>query len=180
MNQTLNLASLAVAQAIPPDHADGITLRYDASIDGDGDPVVYAVIESSDLCKLPIDVLSGLGIGADRQDQIGDSVFFVGDDASLRLLVDTDVFPSFKADLEDITSDHGITLYNAQGDLHALCGPDGDIIVPNMPAFVHAGMGRIATDVALAMLTEERLEMTARLTTSNGKDDDNGFGPQLC
>jgi hypothetical protein len=173
---TTDLAGLAQAQAIPLPYVDAITIRYDAGVDSDGDPVVYAVVDSEDLCKLPVDVLSSLGVGADRQDIDGDPVFFAGNDHVLRLFVDTDAYPSFKADLIDIAEDHGLDLRDAHGDLRALCGGQNDIGKPNMPAFVHAGHERIDSNVALAMLAYER---QATPVIYIGKEDD-APGSEFC
>jgi len=176
LTMTLNLAGLATAQAAPLLHDDGITLRYDAGRDSNGDPVVFAVIDSEDLCQLPVDVLSGLGVGPDRADRQGDPVFFAGRNDVMRLYVDTDAFPNFKADLVDIADDHGIRLYDAIGDLKALCGTHGDIAAPDMPAYVHAGFERISSDVALSMLVDQRRDLQSAMP----RKDENGSGSEFC
>jgi hypothetical protein len=175
MTKNVTLAGLAQAQAVYDAPADAITLHYDAARDCDGDPVVYAVLSGDDLCKLPTDLLSGLGIGADRNDVQGDPAFFVGDDETLRLYVDTDVYPNFKADLIDVAEDHGIKLYDAHGDLHHLTGGGPDIAVPDMPAFVHAGFERIDTSFAIAAISQQRMQ-DMRLIKRAANDDP---GPEL-
>lgn len=159
MTQHINLAGLALAQAIHQPPMEAITLRYDASRNAANEPVIYAYVTSMDICKLPTDVLSGLGVGADRVENNGDPVFFVGDDEELRLYVDTEVYPSFKADLQDIAEQHGIPLRDAHGDLRALTGSNGDVGLPDMPAFVHAGLERIDCASALATISIERDQM---------------------
>lgn len=156
MFQAVDLSSLAENQSVPL--MDDITLRYDAGQNASGDPVVFMVIDTKHLCQLPTDLLSGLGVGADREDRLGDPTFFVGDESCMKLIVDTDAFPSFKADLIDISEEHGIRLVDAIGDLKMLCGDNGDIGIPDMPAYVHAGMERIDTQVALSALEDERRE----------------------
>lgn len=156
MSQITSLSALAEIQAHHHDTPGDITLRYDASRDADGDPVVYAVLHDADLVKLPTDLLSGLGIGADSMDQDGDPVFFVGDETSLRLYVDTDRFENFKADLVDIAEEEGLVLMDARGDLALLRGGGAEISVPDMPAFVHAGMERVETTEAIATIAMQR------------------------
>lgn len=175
MTQIAHLAVLAQAQAFQPPAPEAITLRYDAARDADGDPVVYAVLSAEDLRKVPSDLLSGLGVGADKRDVQGDPVFFVGNDAGLSLYVDTDVFPNFKADLIDIAADLGMPLRDAEGDLKMLCAGGLDMAIPDMPAFVHAGMERIDTAVAIATLELER-DQSHRLARKM-REDDQGSEP---
>jgi hypothetical protein len=175
MNHTTSLSGLAKSHALHPPQRDAITLHYDAGIDADGDPIVFAVLGMDDLCKLPTDLLSGLGVGADRIDAGGDPVFFVGDAVSMKLYVDTDSYPAFKADLTDIVEDLGMALLDAHGDLRMLMGSGNDIATPDMPAFVHAGFERINTDEALETLYRER-------HLQNGyapRREDDSSGPQF-
>lgn len=174
VTQTISLSDLAAAQAVDPSQDNSITIRYDASRDAGGDPAVYLVLDSSNLCKLPTDILSGLGIGRDHKDVDGDPAFFVGDQDTLRLLVDTDRFQNFKADLIDAAEDHGIMVQDAHGDLRALCGPNGDIGVPDMPSFVHAGLDRIGTQIALSILEMERRDWMMSVNAER----DYGSGPE--
>ncbi len=175
MNHTTSLSDLAKSHAVHPPLADAITLHYDAGVDADGDPVVYAVVHMDDLCKLPTDLLSGLGVGADHVDMNGDPAFFVGDDTTMKLYVDTDAYPAFKADLTDIVEDLGLVLKDAHGDLRILLGRGDDIATPDMPAYVHAGFERIDTAEALETLYRER-------HLEHGyapRRDEDGSGPQL-
>ncbi|MFG6573550.1 hypothetical protein ACGYLO_18300 [Sulfitobacter sp. 1A13353] len=175
MTHTTSLAGLAKAHELHPPLQDAITLHYDAGVDADGDPVVFAVLHLDDLAKLPTDLLSGLGIGADHDDVNGDPAFFVGDDLSMKLYVDTDAYPAFKADLMDIVEDLGLVLKDAHGDLRLLMGEGNDIATPDMPAFVHAGFERINTAEAIEMLYRERhLEHGYA-----ARRDDDGSGPQF-
>ncbi|HDZ51491.1 hypothetical protein LCGC14_0112400 [marine sediment metagenome] len=175
MNHTTSLSGLAKSHAHHPPQRDSVTLRYDAGVDADGDPVVYAVLGMDDLCKLPTDLLSGLGVGSDRRDAGGDAVFFIGDEVSMKLYVDTDTYPAFKADLTDIVEDLDMTLLDAHGDLRMLMGDGDDIATPDMPAFVHAGFERINTAEALETLYRER-HLEKGYAPRRGDDSS---GPQL-
>ena len=175
MTHTTGLEGLGNSQKLHPPLHEAITLHYDAGVDADGDPVVFAVLHMEDLAKLPTDLLSGLGVGADHVDISGDPAFFVGDDMTMKLYVDTDAYPAFKADLMDIVEDLGLVLKDAHGDLRLLMGNGDDIATPDMPAYVHAGFERIDTAEALETLYRER-----HLTQGYApRRDEDGSGPQL-
>ena len=142
-----------------PEDESCIVLRYDAARDGEDQPVVYGFFHDTDLEKLPVDMLSYLGVGADGE--LTHKSFFVANDGDMRLYFDTDQFGAFKSDLRDILKGiHGpdgpLSLIEANGDLEFFLTDEGLIDAPDSPCYAYEGMSKIDTDVALSILDGRR------------------------
>jgi len=140
------------------EEGSAIKVRYDgAQISGES--VIFAVISSSDLGRLPADITRGLEFSV--QDTSGQlrgnpDAFFIGSERDLSLYVNTDAYPDFIDEVREAASTSGLTFLNAVGDLQYMKGPDGDITAPTVPAFIENGMGYVPSLLAMSYLERIR------------------------
>ncbi|MFX4300091.1 hypothetical protein [Pseudosulfitobacter pseudonitzschiae] len=153
-------------QAAPP---GAIRIRFDAGRQGI-DPIVYACVNSEDLCRIPPDELSVLGIGADMSDDGGDPIFFMGTTSELHLYVDLDAYPNFQSMLAEIARSNGLCLAIARGDWAAMTDDAGEVVAPDIPGFVRLGYEKVSPDIALVILADMNADLRG------GRDDQ---GPEL-
>jgi hypothetical protein len=156
----------AYAALFAPPLPDGVLaekaviIRYDGVRVGH-ENVIYAVLGSEDLSRLPADVLGGLEFSVRAPDgelRGSPSAFFIGSERHLSLYVDTDAYPDFIDVVKTATFERGLTLLNGEGDLRSMMGPDGDISAPAVPAFIENGMGYVPSLLAMSYLDRIRPE----------------------
>lgn len=154
----------AYAALFAPPLPDGVLadkaviIRYDGVRIG-AENVIYAVLGSEDLSRLPSEVLDGLEFSvmdADGELRGSPSAFFIGSERHLSLYVDVDAYPEFIDQVKTATFGRGLTLLNGEGDLRSMMGPDGDISAPAVPAFIENGMGYVPSLLAMSHLDRIR------------------------
>lgn len=135
-----------------------VIIRYDGVRIGQ-ENVIYAVLGSEDLSRLPGEVLEGLEFSVRAPDgelRGSPSAFFIGSERHLSLYVDIDAYPDFIDEVKAATFERGLTLLNGEGDLRSMMGPDGDISAPEVPAFIENGMGYVPSLLAMSYLDRIR------------------------
>ena len=154
----------AYAALFAPPLPDGVLvekaviIRYDGVRVGD-DNVIYAVLGSDDLSRLPSEVLDGLEFSvmdADGELRGSPSAFFIGSERHLSLYVDLDTYPEFIEEIKTASLERGYTLLSGEGDLRSMMGPDGDISAPAVPAFIENGMGYVQSRYAMSYIDRIR------------------------
>lgn len=162
-------SALAWAHQFPPPLPDGVDadgaviIRYDGVRVGEHD-VFYAVLNATDLSRLPDEVLKDLTFSV--QDQDGElrgspDAFFIGSERHLSLYVNTDAYPDFIGRVQAAALHRGLVFLNGEGDLREMRGPDGDVCAPPVPAFVENGMGYVPSLLAMHYLDRIRPERGA-------------------
>lgn len=158
--------ALALAHQFPPPFPEGVpweqavVIRYDG-VKLDDTDVIYAVIGSEDLARLPETLIGGLDFnvrGVDGNVKGSPHAFFIGSERQLKLCVNTDAYPDFTKQVSDAALDAGLIPLNAEGDLRLMTGPDGDVSSPEIPAFVKNGMGYVPSLMAISYLNRNRPE----------------------
>lgn len=158
--------ALALAHQFPPPFPEGVpweqavVIRYDG-VKMDDTDVIYAVIGSEDLVRLPETLISGLEFnvrGSEGNLKGSPHAFFIGSQRQLKLCVNTDVYPDFTKQVSDAALEAGLIPLNAEGDLRLMTGPDGDLSTPRFPAFVQLGMGHVPPFLAISYLDRNRPE----------------------
>lgn len=151
--------STAIDMQTPP--AGAVRIHFDAGRQG-VDPIIYARVDAADLCRIPTDELSVLGIGSDMPDAGGDPIFFAGNDSDLFLYVDLDAYPNFQSEMAAVVQSRGLCLAIARGDWAAMTNDEGEFIAPDIPGFVSDGYQKISPSVALVILEEMNSEWRKR------------------
>lgn len=157
-------SALAWAHQFTPPLPDDVTaessvmVRYDGARIGEED-VIYFVIGSDDLGRLPDHVLEGLEFSVrDEEGGVHGSpdAFFIGSEWRLSLYVNTEAYPDFLDRVRDAASSVGLMSLVGHGDLHLMRGRDGDISAPAVPAFVENGLGYVPSLLAISYLERIR------------------------
>ena len=157
-------SALAWAHQFPPPIPESVSgdravvVRYDG-VKLEGLDVIYAVIGSDDLGRLPDDLIRDLEFstpGADGQLRGSPDAFFIGSERQLSLYVNTEAYPDFLDRVRDAAHRSGLTPLIGEGDLRLMMGPDGDLSAPAVPAFVENGMGYVPSPLAMSYLDRVR------------------------
>lgn len=157
-------SALAWAHQFPPPIPDSIPaeqailVRYDG-VKVEGIDVIYAVIGSEDISRLPDHILRNLEFNIrdpDGELRGSPGAFFIGSERRLSLYVDTAVYPDFVGQVRDAAYQAGLTPLIGDGDLRLMTGPGGDLSAPQVPAFVENGMGYVPSLLAMSYLERVR------------------------
>lgn len=149
------------------DREAGVLIRYDAKLQA-GEPVVFAVLSSEDLAKLPGNLFEELDFEGD-DGRAPDAAFFVENPFSIQLYVDSDRGETFLSAMRTFCDAQGRPVLSAQGDLDLICDASGEINAPEQAAFEQNGYDRIPFRDALDAIAELR---RGREAVSPEKDRD--------
>lgn len=159
-----------------------VAIRYDGMM-RQGEPVVFAVVASRDLAKLPEDVLDGLELLKRGEDGVlkgSAHAFFMRSHYGTSLIVDTGQHEGFLPRLVDICEDLNMPVLTAQGDLRVMADAQGEMAPPATPAFITNGHRNVPVRQALdeiQSLRQDRDQAGPALRDEDPDDDHPTLSP---
>lgn len=149
-----------------------IAIRYDGMM-RQGEPVVFAVVSSADLAKLPEDAIADLDLLKRGEDGVlkgSPHAFFMRSHYGTSLIVDTDYHEGFLPRLVDLCEERNIPVLTAQGDLRVMADAQGDMAPPATPAFMTNGHRNVPVRQALEEIQALRQDYSLAISAPQNED----------